>query len=82
MISDGAKINFEELHFSYPHKEINNDLYDISSSMIRNRIQNQESAWKVLYKKVDDRFEENADFIKEATDDWTAEEWKKQCAQK
>ena len=46
------KINFEELHFSYPHKEINNDLYDISSSMIRNRIQNQESVVELLPEDV------------------------------
>jgi nicotinate-nucleotide adenylyltransferase len=45
-------INFEELHFPYPHKEINNDLYDISSSMVRKRIQNQESVVELLPEEV------------------------------
>jgi len=42
------KIDFESLDFPYPHEEINNDLYDISSSMVRNRIQNHESVVELL----------------------------------
>ena len=45
-------INFQELNFPYSHKEINNDLYDISSSMIRKRIQNQESVVELLPEDV------------------------------
>lgn len=58
-------------------EDFSKKIEDIVADIYEESIQNQESAWKVLYKKVDDRFEENADFIKEATDDWTAEEWKK-----
>ena len=46
------EIDLESLQFPYPHQEINNDLYDISSSMVRKRIQNQESVVKLLPEKV------------------------------
>lgn len=55
--------------FSKKIEELVEDLYEKS-------IQNQESAWKVLYKNVDDRFDENKEFIDTATADWTIEEWK------
>lgn len=55
--------------FSIKIEELVADLYEKS-------IQNQESAWKVLYKNVDDRFDENKEFIDTATADWTIEEWK------
>ncbi len=46
------EIDFESLQFPYPHQEINNDLYDISSSMVRKRIQNQESVVELLPEEV------------------------------
>lgn len=55
--------------FSKKIEELVADLYEES-------IQNQESAWKIFYKKVDDRFAENQSFIDEATKDWTVDQWK------
>ena len=58
-------------------EDFSNKIEELVADLYEQSIQNQESAWKVLYKKVDDRFEEKAEFIKEATADWTVEEWKK-----
>ena len=55
--------------FSKQIEELVKDIYEES-------VQNQESAWKVFYKKIDDRFAENQAFIDEATKDWTLDEWK------
>lgn len=57
-------------------EEFSNKTEELIKDIFEESVQNQESAWKVLYKKVDDRFEENKAFIEEATADWTVEQWK------
>ena len=46
------KVDFRKLEFPFNHTEINNDLYDISSSMVRKKIQNKESVVKLLPEDV------------------------------
>ena len=56
-------VNFADLKFLYSHQEIDNDLFDISSSMVRKRIQNQESVVELLPENVLNYIQERGLYI-------------------
>lgn len=57
-------------------EEFSKQIEELVEDIYAESVQNQESAWKVFYKKIDERFAENQSLIDEATKDWTVEEWK------
>lgn len=57
-------------------EEFSKQIEDIIIDIYEKSVQNQDSAWKVFYKTIDDRLAGKQSFIDEATKDWTAEEWK------